>query len=311
MGLAQLAQGGAQGRAVEGVLNAVETLGRESLLDVADRAAAALLGKFIGAFERGRSVSHALKVGMTGPDCETSEGEAEAGDQGVVVLLARNVSVGGVITQVGLEVAGQGIAEARVPAGVVEAVGLFAPADRGGGLQLVCEGPADAGLGPGPGLGRARTVRGVLQADAAAGRTDRARDVGGELPSFGVRAGIGVDLPFVGGLEGDVETGDLRPVAGVDLGLEFRAGALDRLSAGAGVEQARSAFPLGLAPDEGVALRLGRGLGAVVGGGAEGEGPRARGRVLGDGGGRAGEQGGCGGGRQGADQGKPRLDAAV
>ena len=38
---------------------------------------------------------------MTGVDCEASEGVAEAGDEGVVILFARNVRVGGVIAAIG------------------------------------------------------------------------------------------------------------------------------------------------------------------------------------------------------------------
>ena len=84
-----------------------------------------------------------------------SEGEADAGHQGVGILLARNVGVGGVIAQVGFDIPGQGVAEAGVPPRVIEAVVLFAPADGRRAGELVGEVPADSGLDPGPGLGRA------------------------------------------------------------------------------------------------------------------------------------------------------------
>ena len=49
--LAKFAQGGGQGRAVQGILDAFETFGLQGLLDLADSAAAAAARQFIGAFK--------------------------------------------------------------------------------------------------------------------------------------------------------------------------------------------------------------------------------------------------------------------
>ena len=54
--LAELAQGGRQGRAVQGILNPLEAFGLKGLFDFADGAAASATRQFVGAFEGRRAM---------------------------------------------------------------------------------------------------------------------------------------------------------------------------------------------------------------------------------------------------------------